>query len=76
MSEHARPYSDSIYDEMVAEQESRRKADQRAEEEIQRQREIQEEAHRNTMQEEVARLILIICYFSTNSCTKVSNYSS
>ncbi|XP_063859482.1 eIF-2-alpha kinase GCN2-like isoform X2 [Scylla paramamosain] len=55
LSEHARPYTDSIYDEMVAEQESRRRADQKAEEEIQRQRELQEEAHRSTMQEEVAR---------------------
>lgn len=58
LSEHARPYSDSIYDEMVAEQESRRKADQRAEEENQRKRELQEEALRNTMQEEVERLMM------------------
>lgn len=46
---------------MVAEQESRRKADQRAEEENQRQREMQEEAHRNNMQEEVTRLIGFVC---------------
>lgn len=63
LSEHARPYSECIYDEMVAEQESRRKADQRAEEEIQRLREIREEAHRNTMQEEVARLMMFIMFF-------------
>nr|XP_053628943.1 eIF-2-alpha kinase GCN2-like isoform X2 [Cherax quadricarinatus] len=56
LSEHARPYTDSIYDEMVAEQESRRKADEEARKEVQRQQEIQEENNRIIMKEEMARV--------------------
>lgn len=55
LSEHARPYTDSIYDEMVAGIESRKKANEEAKEEIRRQQELKEEAHRTSMQEEVAR---------------------
>ncbi|XP_042236927.1 eIF-2-alpha kinase GCN2-like [Homarus americanus] len=56
LSEHARPYTDSIYDEMVAGQESRRKANEQAKEEIRRQKEIQEEKQRTIMREELARV--------------------
>ncbi|XP_071529690.1 eIF-2-alpha kinase GCN2 isoform X2 [Panulirus ornatus] len=56
LSEHARPYTDSIYDEMVAGIESRKKASEEAKEKIRRQQEMQEEAHRTFIQEEVARM--------------------
>ncbi|XP_045610005.1 eIF-2-alpha kinase GCN2 isoform X2 [Procambarus clarkii] len=56
LGEHARPYNDCIYDEMVAEQESRRKASEEAKREMQRQQEIEEEQHRAVMQEEIARV--------------------
>lgn len=59
LGEHARPYKESIYEEMVAGQEARRQASVEAEKEIMRQKEKKEEEQRTVMREEVARLVLI-----------------
>ncbi|XP_068241423.1 eIF-2-alpha kinase GCN2 [Palaemon carinicauda] len=56
LSEHARPYSDSIYDEMMATKAAQKQATEEAKQESRRQRELQEEEQRTVNQEEVARL--------------------
>ncbi|XP_069986045.1 eIF-2-alpha kinase GCN2 isoform X2 [Penaeus vannamei] len=56
LGEHARPYKESIYEEMVAGQEARRQASVEAEKEIMRQKEKKEEEQRTVMREEVARV--------------------
>ncbi|KAK7084017.1 Eukaryotic translation initiation factor 2 alpha kinase 4 [Halocaridina rubra] len=55
LSEHARPYSSSIYEEMMAGHAARKQADQEAEAEILRQKELQEEQQRSVMRDEYAR---------------------
>ncbi|XP_064078521.1 eIF-2-alpha kinase GCN2-like [Macrobrachium nipponense] len=56
LSEHARPYSDSIYDEMMAGKAARKQANEEAKQKSRRQREQQEEEQRTVNQEEVARV--------------------
>ncbi|XP_076064689.1 eukaryotic translation initiation factor 2 alpha kinase Gcn2 [Oratosquilla oratoria] len=55
LSEHARPYNESIYAEMVAGHAAREEAHHKAQEETQREMERQHEKQRSIMQKEVAK---------------------